>query len=104
MLVGEILFLDRAQVVDLGEGERLGGGEVQDGLAFHGGEELTLVVQELEGVPLARVVAGGQDDAAIGLGEQDGHLGGRGGGETALDDVDAAAHEGAHDQLFHHVA
>ena len=104
VLVGEVLFLDRAQVVDLGEGELLGGGEVQDGLAFHRGEELALVVQELEGVPLARVVAGGQDDAAVGLREQDGHLGGRGGGEAALDDVDAAAHQGAHDELFHHVA
>ena len=102
--VGEILFLDRAQVVDLREGELLGGGEVQDGLAFHGGEELALVVQELEGVPLARVVAGGQDDAAVGLREEDGHFRGGRGGEAALDDIDTAAHEGSDDELLHHVA
>ena len=104
VLVGEILFLDRAQVVDLREGELLGGGKVQDGLAFHRGEELALVVQELEGVPLARVVAGGQDDATVGLREEDGHLGGRRRGETAFDDIDAATHEGPDDELFHHVA
>ena len=104
VLVREILLFDGAEVIDLRETELLARGEVQHRLAFHRRKELTLVVEELEGVPLARVVAGGQDDAAVGLCEEDGHFGGRGGGETALHHVDAAAHEGPDDELFHHVA
>ena len=104
MLVGEVFLLHRAQRVDLREVEILALGEVQDGLALRGGEELSPVVQELEGVPLARIVAGGEDDAAVGMGEEDGHLGGRRRCEAALDDVDAAPHEGADDELLHHVA
>ena len=103
VLVREVFLLDVAEGLDGREVEVLAGGEVQDGLAFHGGEEFALVVKELEGVPLARVVRGGEDDAAVCLGEENGHFGRRGRCEAAFDDINAAADERTDDKLFDHV-
>ena len=104
VLVGEVMLLDAAQLVHRGEVEVARFREVQDGLAFGRGEEFAVLVEQLEGVPLARVVAGGQDDAAVCAGEADGQLRGRGGGEAALHHVHAAGHEGAADELLDHRA
>ena len=103
MLVGEIFFFHIAQLIYLGKAEVLFFGEVQHGLPFNCGKELAFVVKELEGVPLTGVMAGGDDDAAIGLGKEDGHFRGGGAGEAAFDNVDAAADERAHHQLLYHV-
>ncbi len=103
VLVREIFFRDGAQIVHFGKGEIFLLRKIQDSLSFGGGKEFSLVVQEFQGIPLARVVAGGQDDAAVGLGEEDGHFRGGGGGEAALDHVYAAAHQGSYHQLFHHL-
>ena len=101
--VREIFFLDGAQLVYLGKVEVFFLCKIQHGLAFYGSEEFAFVVQELKGVPLARVVAGGEDDAAVCLGKQHGHFRGGGRGKTAFDYIDSAADEGAYNQLLYHI-
>ena len=104
VLVGEIMLLDAAQRIDFGEVEFAALREVQDGLALGRGQELAPLIEELEGVPLARVVAGSQDDAAVRLREHHGQFGRGRRGETAADDVHAAGDEGAADELLDHRA
>ena len=67
-------------------------------------EELSVAVEQLEGVPLNGVVAGRKDDAAIGLFGSDSNLGGRSGGHADVDDIKAHADEGAADTLIEHLA
>ena len=47
-------------------------------------------------------MAGGQDDAAVRAGEDDGQFGRRGRSETALHNIHAAGDEGAADELLDH--
>ena len=77
--VGIVLFRNLAKAVDPGEIESFSFSEVQDSLAFGSSEEFSLVIQQLEGIPLPRVVGGGQDDASVGSGESHSHLRGWGG-------------------------
>ena len=104
MLVGEVLLLDRAQRVDTGEVEPALLRQVDDCLALGGRQEFALVVEKLEGVPLAGIVGGGDDDTAVSLGEQDGHLGRRRRCKSALDDIDAATDQRPDHKLFDHIA
>ena len=56
MLVGVVVLGDVSEVVNVGEIKVLGLGKVKDCLTFGRREELSAVVEKLEGVPLARVV------------------------------------------------
>ena len=104
MLVGVVVFRDVSKIVHIREIEVLGGGKVEYGLALGGGQELSLVVQKFEGVPLPRIVRGRKDDAAVGLGERHGQLRGRRGGETCPHHIHATGHESPHDKVLDHPA
>ena len=77
MLVRVVVFRDVSEIIDIGETEILRLREIKDSLTFGGGEELSFVVEKLQGVPLAWVVRGCEDDPSVGLGESHGHLCGR---------------------------
>lgn len=57
----------------------------EHGVAVGLGEELALVVEQLERVPLARVVAGGDDDATCSMTHTYGQFGGRGRGKPDIE-------------------
>ena len=100
MFVVEILAGDDvSDLVDRGVVERLLLGHGEDLLALDVGEEFTVVVQQFEGVPLAGIVRGGEDDAAVGLAGDDGHLGAGRGAESDVDDVGAAGEQRTLDQI-----
>ena len=67
-------------------------------------QEFPLAVEQLQGVPLAGIMRGGDDDAAVGAGHADSQFGGGGGGVADVDDIVAHAHEGAHDDVAYHEA
>ena len=65
-------------------------------------EEFTLIVQQFQGIPLARIVTCGDDDAACSLLHPDGQLGCRRGCESDVDHIIAHAHQSAaHNVLYH---
>ena len=105
MLVVEILArqhmadgVDRGVVVILllGHGQHL--------LALGVVEKLAVGVQQFQGVPLAGVVRGGDDDAAVGLLADHGHLGPGGGAQPDVDDVRAAGQQGPFHEVRDHFA
>ena len=69
MLIGEIVVLDMAEPVDAGEVKVAALRDFQYLIALGGRKELPVGVQQLQRIPLAGVVAGGDDDSAIGSGE-----------------------------------
>ena len=76
MLFGEVVFGDVAELIHGGEVELPALGAVKDGLPLGGVQELSLLVEELERVPLAGVVRRGEDDATVRVREDHGHFGG----------------------------
>ena len=93
---------DLAQLVDIGIVEAFLLSHIEHLLAFGGVEKLALAVEQLQGVPLAGVVAGGDDDAAVGLTHAHGQLGGRRRGKADIEHVAAHAHKGATHHVTHH--
>ena len=93
-----------AELIDFGKGKCLGGSDAQHLGTLGSVEELTLGVQQLQGIPLAGVVRGGEDDASAGAGHGDGQLGGGCRGQADVEHVEAHAHERAADTLAHHLA
>ena len=65
-------------------------------------EELALAIQQLQGIPLAWVMRGGDDDATVGTQRPDSQLGRRCRGQSDVDDVEADTHEGATDDAINH--
>ena len=104
MLVGEIMFRDMTQFIHTAEVEILGRSAVQDSLALGRIEEFTLLIEEFQGVPLTRVVGGGQDDAAVRTGHYNSQFRGRRRGIASLDDIDATGDESTDNQLLDHLA
>jgi len=104
VLVGIIMFFDLAKFVHVREIELALLGAVQDGLALCGGKELSVLVQKLEGVPLARVVGCSEDDASVRSGETDCQLGGRSGCEAAFHHVHATGYQRSAYKIFDHYA
>ena len=104
MLVREIVVFYHAKVVYGGEIEVSAFCAVEDGLALHSCKELAVLVEELEGIPLAGIVAGGDDDAAVCLAESDGELRRGCAGKTAAHYVYAAGYEGAYHEVLHHLS
>ena len=74
-------------------------GQLEHPFALGVAEELTPCVEQFEGVPLAGIVRGGDDDAAVGVVGSDCEFHARGGAEPDVDDVGAAAQERAFDQV-----
>lgn len=103
LVVGIVLGV-LAQVVNIGILEILCLGYAQDFLALGLVEELALFVKQLQRIPHAGVVAGRQDDAAVGALHGDGNLGGGGAGQADVHHIKAHAHERAADHILHHLA
>ena len=96
-------LLPRTEGLD-GHVVRAGLGEPDDFSTGLSGDEMSLRVQQLEGIPLDGVVRGRQDDAPLCPLAHDGHLHRGGRGQAQVEDVDAQSHEGAGDQPLDHVA
>ena len=73
-------------------------------VAVGSSEELALAVEQLQGIPLAGIVRGCDDDAAVGTAHAHGQLGGRCRGIADVNDVEAHAHQGAANNVAHHGA
>ena len=67
-------------------------------------QELTLAVEQLQGVPLARIVACGYNNAAVSPSHAHGKLCGRGCGQADVNNVEACANKRAANNTAHHVA
>ena len=102
--LGVIFICNTPQFGDFPEIEVLGFGGGQYGLALGVGEELALVAEQLEGIPLHRIVAGGDDDAAVGLLADYGNLCGRSGRHADVDNLNTACHQSVADQAVYHGA
>ena len=101
-LVVRLARNDVTDAVDFGIGEILLLGHRKHTLALGVAQKLTLVVEQLQGVPLARVVRRGDDDATVGLVRRDGQLRSGRGAEPDVHHVDAAAEQRSLDQIGHH--
>ena len=104
LLVDAVVFAVVAHVVHVGEVEIFGLGNGQNLLTLGFVEELALMVEQLQRIPMARIVRRGDDDAAVGLEPAHGQFRGRRGGKADIDHVVAHAHERAADDVFHHLA
>ena len=85
---------DGAQTVYLGIRIVIGLCRAEDFGALFRIEKFSLTVEQFQGVPLLGVVAGGEDDASVGLVVDHHHFHGRGGGQPQVDHVDAHPGEG----------
>ena len=93
---------DRAQTVYFGIRIVIGLCRAEDFGALFRIEKFSLAVEQFQGVPLLGVVAGGDDDASVGLMVDYHHFHGRGGGEPQVDHVDAHPGEGRGNQGVYH--
>lgn len=104
MVIGVVLDGERADVVDicglvillLGNGEHLS--------PLLSGEELTLIVEEFEGVPLLWVVAGCDDYSSVRVLGSYGYLGCRRRGEVDIDDIGSHSEEDTRNDVANHLA
>ena len=67
-------------------------------------QELTLAVEQFQGVPLTGVMTGSDDDAAIGTTHAYSQLGGRRSGQSDIDHIKAVAHQCSAHHVLHHLA
>ena len=89
MSIGVVLVLHMSQVIHLGEGEVLRIRHPIDLSSLSIGEEGALVIEQLQGIPVLRVVAGRDDDTGVGSLLGDGKLCRRSGGKTNIHHVEA---------------
>ena len=95
---------DVANIINGGVVVTLLFGHCQHLLALGIVEELAALVEQLQGVPLSGVVRCGDDDAAVGLVRNHGHLRAGGCAEPYVDDIDTCAEERALHKVFDHRA
>ena len=93
-----------SQVIHLRKREVFGLSNRQHFLAFRIIEELTLLVEQFQGVPLFGVMAGRQDDASCGMLAGDRQLGRRSGCQTDVHHVIPHAHECTANNLLDHMS
>ena len=93
-ILSEVLYVGILKVFVLGNGEHFA--------TVGCGEELALLVEQLQRVPLTRIVTGGDDDAAVGTTHAHGQLCGRCGGVAYVEHIIAHAHQCAAHHLTHH--
>ena len=67
-------------------------------------EELTLLVEELEGIPLAWVVRSCDDDTAGGTTHGNSKFSGRSSSQTDVQHIVAHTHEGSTNHILYHLA
>ena len=93
-----------SQLVDLGIVEVLACSDVEHLGTVGRRQEFALAIQQFQGIPLTRIVRGGDDDAAVGTAHADSQFGSGCGGEADVDHVASATHEGSADHILHHLA
>ena len=76
-------------------------GIVDDKLAVLSVEELAIMVEQFEGVPLRGIVARGQDDATVGIELRNGDFGGRSGCKTYINHVNTTKCKCANYDIAH---
>ena len=103
LVVGVILAIG-TQVVHIGIREILCLGNAQHLVALLGVQELALLVEQLQCVPLSRVVTGGDDDASGSALHGDGYFGGRRRGQADVHHIESHAHERAAHHVLDHLA
>ena len=103
-LVEGVVFNVFSQMVHIGIFKRLFLGQAQHLVAFFLVEELALAIEQLQGIPLTRIMRGGDDDAAVGTAHTNGQLGGGSGSQSDVDNVVAIAHQGSANHVLHHLA
>ena len=91
-----------SQTVDIGVVEILAFGNGQHFVAVFLGQKLTFVVQQLQCVPVARVVAGGDDDTTVGSCHPYGQLGSGRCRQSDVDNVIPHAHQRSANDILHH--
>ena len=101
LVISQVLAV-RAQFVHLCILKGFGLRNAQHFVAFLLVEELTLLVQQLQGVPLLGVMRSGQDDAAAGAFHGHGQFGSRSGGKVDVHHIPAHTHQGTDHHVLHH--
>ena len=91
-----------AQRIDRREAERLPLGQSEHLAPIFIAEELAALVEQLQRIPLLRVVARSENDASTSQLVCDGQLGGGRRGQIDVDHIEAHAHQRAHDDRFDH--
>ena len=103
-LVERIVFGIFAQCIDISKEEVFSFGRLQHLRAILRREEFTLVVEQLQRIPLTGIMTGRDDDAAIGSGHRHGQFGGRCRSQSDVHHVETHAHERAAYDVLHHLA
>ena len=102
-LVVAVVLNETTEVVDVYKLISFGVGGTHHFAGFRRGKELSLFVEELEGVPLAGVVTGRDDHTTAGTFHGNGQFGRRRGSQTDVDHVEAHAHQRTADDLADHL-
>ena len=93
-----------SEAVDIGILKFLGFGNAKHLFSLSIVEEFAVAVEQLQGVPLLRVVRSSEDDAAASVLGNHSKLGGWSGGLSNVYDIKSHAGEGANHHLAHHFA
>ena len=104
MCISEVLLLDLSEVIHLCECEVLSLSACKHRCTLCRIKELTLLVEELEGVPLLRVMRSCKDDTSVSLFENHSHLCRRSRAESSLHNVNAASDQCSAHKVLDHVA
>ena len=103
LVVGTVAHM-ASQTVDIGKLVVVIIGTTHHFAGFLGGEKFAAFVQELQSIPLARVVTGSQDDTTTGAFHSHGKFGGGRCGQTDIYHIEAHAHQGTTGDTCHHFA
>ena len=104
MFVCEIVFFNHSELLHGCKVKSLAISTFEYGCPFFCIEEFAFFIEKFEGVPLARVVGGGNDYASVSTGESHCHFGGRCGSKSSLHHIHSAGYEGAAYNVFHHLS
>src|ERR1700712_5578103 len=102
----EVGVVDRitAKFVDGGKSESVSGSPVQDPFSGIVVEEFSFGIQQLQSIPLHRIVTGGNNDSSAGFLAGYGDLNRGSGRQTEIDDIQTETGEGADNQPGHQLA
>ena len=103
-LVEAIVDGARTQLINFGIIKILGLGQTEHLGAIGCCKELTLAVEQLQGIPLTGIMRGGNDNTTIGTCHTYSQLGGWCSGITNIDDVVAHTHQGSNYYVTNHQA
>ena len=91
-------------MVNIGIVKVLGFGQTQHFFTLGIGQELAVVVEQLERIPLLGIMGSGDDDTATSVLAHDSQFGGRRSGQTDIHDIKAHARECTHNSVEDHAA